>query len=129
MAAHKRAEKGRERERKWEGEEEEKSGVTLVWNVDGETTAGKSRLCSMYRRISMSHGLEPIKTYDQFSVLSALFRVFFFSFFLFFNFSSSNAYLEWIRMEEGMFYRKEYPRDFFHLFHSFFSVFVRYSNK
>lgn len=22
-----------------------------------------------------------------------------------------------------MFYRKEYPRDFFHLFHSFFSVF------
>lgn len=43
----------------------------------------------MYRRISTSHGLEPIKTYDQFSVLSAVFRVFFF-FPPFFNFSSSN---------------------------------------
>lgn len=56
----------------------------------------------MYRRISMSH--EPIKTYDQFSVLSAVFRVFFL--FFFFNFSSSNAYLERIRMEEGMFSSK-----------------------
>lgn len=47
----------------------------------------------MYRRILMSHGLEPIKTYDQFSVLSALFRVFFFSFFFYFLISVAQTHI------------------------------------
>lgn len=78
----------------------------------------------MYRRISMSHGLEPIKTYDQFSVLSALFRVFFFPFFFYFLISVAQTHISnEFAWKKECFYRKECPRDFFHLFHSFFSVF------